>query len=102
VEVKNFPETRNIGLNIEVWADADGYPTKVEVTGSAVEYLSMRVLRELAQNGVREQVGRGITTLRAVYVEGRTENRAQFTVEDHAEEIMARFGGPPIPVHRKK
>jgi hypothetical protein len=91
VEVKNFPETRNIPLNVEVWADADGYPTKVEVTGRAVEYLSMRVLRELAQQGVQEQVGRFGHTLRAEYREGRTANRAEFTVEDKADEIRERF-----------
>lgn len=94
--MENFPQTRNIGLNIEVWADEDGHPTKVEVTGTAVEALSMRVLRELAQHGVTEQEGRW-STLRAVYVEGRSENRAEFNVEDHADQLRARFPGPFIP-----
>jgi cytosine/adenosine deaminase-related metal-dependent hydrolase len=92
VEVKNFPETRNIGLNVEVWADEDGYPTKVEVTGDAVEHLSQRALRELAQHGVLTQMGRW-STLRAVYNEGRDVNRAEFTVEDQEAQIRERFPG---------
>jgi hypothetical protein len=92
VEVKDFPQTRKIKVEVEVWADDDGYPTKVEVTGAPVEVLSMRALRELAQHGVAAQMGRW-STLRAVYVEGRDENRAQFNVEDQADEIRKRFPG---------
>ena len=91
--MENFPQTRKLNVQIEVWADEDGYPTKVEVTGEPVEALNMRTLTALAQEGVASQVGTYPTFLRAVYQSGRDENRATFTVEDKTEEIRSMLNG---------
>lgn len=90
--MQNFPQTRKLTVQIEVWADEDGYPTKVEVSGEPVEALDLHTLRGLAQEGVQSQVG-APTFLRAVYQSGRDENRARFTVEDTTEEVRKRFPG---------
>lgn len=90
--LENFPETRKLTVQIEVWADDDGYPTRVEVRGEPVEALNLDTLRGLAQEGVASQVG-GPTFLRAVYRRGRDEGCAFFAVEDTTEAVRKRFPG---------
>jgi predicted DNA-binding protein (UPF0251 family) len=85
--LENFPQTRKLTVQIEVWADEDGYPTRVEVTGEPVEALRTRTLLDLAQEGVASQMGTSPCFHRAVYQSGRDENRAVFTVEDKTEEF---------------
>ncbi len=91
--LKNFPQTRNLQINIEVWADADGYPTKVEVTGDPVEALKLKTLTDIAQEGVNSQMGSYGHFKRASYTEGRDVNRAVFEVKDTTEEAKKRFPG---------
>lgn len=86
----NYPK-RKLNVQIEIWADNDGYPVTVEVTGEPVEALSKRALTELAQEGIYSQVGSYSSTLRAVYLYGRDVNRATFIAEDKADEIRARL-----------
>jgi len=90
---KEVPDTLNLQINIEVWADEDGYPTKVEVTGEPVEGLKTRTLLDIAQEGVNSQMGSYGHVYRAEYVKGREENRAEFKVENKSEELKERFPG---------
>lgn len=95
----NAGHTRKINVQIEVWANDDGYPVTVEVTGEAVETLTKRALTELAQEGVNSQMGSYGHLQRAVYVEGRDINHAVFKVEDTTEEAKKRFpGNTQLPV----
>lgn len=84
---------RTINIAIEVTANDDGYPIAVEIVGGAVEALTKRTLTDLAQEGVDSQMGSYGHHLRAVYAEGRTTERAIFTVEDVSEDLKKRFPG---------
>lgn len=89
--LENFPQTRKLTVEIEVWADDDGYPTAVEVTGEPVEALRLATLKDLAQEGINSQMGSVGHFLRPDYQSGRDENRARFIVSDKTEQVRERL-----------